>query len=151
MPAGRPTSYDKKFAAQLREFFSVEAYREERDDKGNPRVICNRFPTLARFACNIGVHRETLLEWAEKHPEFSDAYRFAKAAQESILAEGALAGAYHGSFAIFTAKNVLGWRDQTALELTGKDGGPVQQEVSLEAKVAMDFSDIIKDAIGGGQ
>ena len=39
-------------------------------------------------------------------------------------------GAYIPSFAIFTAKNVLGWRDKTEQEVTGKDGAPFSVTIS---------------------
>ena len=89
---------------------------------------------MARFACNIGVTRDTLYEWSTaknddeslKYPEFSYAYKKAKEYQEANLVEGTLSGAYQQAFAIFTAKNVLGWRDKTEQELTGTNGGPVR-------------------------
>ena len=81
----------------------------------------------------IGVHRDTLHSWAteknpdqtHKNPRFSDAYKKAKDLQEANLVEGTISGAYNSTFAIFTAKNVLGWRDKTEHEMTGKDGAPL--------------------------
>ena len=40
-----------------------------------------------------------------------------------------MAGAYNSTFAIFTAKNVLGWRDKVEQEITGKDGAPLGPSV----------------------
>ncbi len=136
-PVGRPSVYDPKFCEELMEFFSQPATREVtvRDAKGNERteILPGTFPTLARFAAMIGVTRETLHDWATaktlegelRHPEFSFAYKKAKEFQEANLVEGTLAGAYNSTFAIFTAKNVLGWRDKTEQEITGKDGAPL--------------------------
>jgi hypothetical protein len=45
--------------------------------------------------------------------------------QEQNLVKGALTGVYNSTFAIFTAKNVLGWRDKVEQEITGKDGSPL--------------------------
>jgi hypothetical protein len=117
-PGGRPTKYDISFCEAMSAYFSKEV---------------GFFPTLAGFAASIGVTRDTLHEWANakteegtlKHPEFSDAYKRAKEMQEQNLVIGALTGAYNASFAIFTAKNVLGWRDKTEQEITGKDGSPL--------------------------
>ena len=128
---GRKSIYQPKYVDELIEYFNSPAI--ERDDRGN--VVAGHFPTLARFASKIGVHRETLLEWAKRYPEFADAYKKAKDLQESNLIEGTLAGAYQPSFAIFTAKNVLGWRDKTEQEITGKDGAPVQHEVNGTLKM----------------
>lgn len=134
---GRPSVYDPIFCDELIELFSQPATREVtlRDAKGNERVeiLPGVFPTLARFAAMIGVTRETLHDWATaktpdgelKHPDFSYAYKKAKEFQEANLVEGTMAGAYNSTFAIFTAKNVLGWRDKTEQEITGKDGTPL--------------------------
>jgi hypothetical protein len=135
---GRPTLFKEEYAQQLLDFFNIEPFREVEytDSQGNLKgreSVPNKFPTLARFAVNIGVTRDTLYEWSTakkedgelKHPDFSYAYKKAKEYQEALLVEGTLGGAYQQAFAIFTAKNVLGWRDKTEQELTGAGGGPV--------------------------
>ena len=133
-PGGRPTVYQDSFCDELIEYFSQESHKEVivKDAKGNERteIVPGKFPTLARFAANIGVHRDTLHDWANaknpdgsrRNPKFSDTYKRAKDLQEANLVEGTMAGAYNSTFAIFTAKNVLGWRDKTEQEITGKDG-----------------------------
>ena len=136
---GRPTKYKPEFADKMVEFFSQPPIREVTtiDAKGNEttQVLPGHFPTLARFATNIGVTKDTLHDWATakhietgelKHPDFLSAYKKAKDLQEANLVEGTIAGAYNSTFAIFTAKNVLGWRDKVEQEITGKDGGPLQ-------------------------
>ena len=134
---GRPTKYRDEFVDMLLEFFSQSPTREVtvKDAKGNETVqeLPGVFPTLARFAVNIGVTTETLHDWAtaknpdgsHRHSEFSYAYKKAKNLQEANLVEGTMKGAYNSTFAIFTAKNVLGWRDKIEQEITGKDGGPL--------------------------
>jgi hypothetical protein len=115
---GRPPKYRKEFVDQLLDYFNQPV---------------GQFPTLARFAAMIGVSRETLHDWAtaknpdgtHRNPPFSDAYKRAKALQEANLVEGAMTGVYNPTFSIFTAKNVLGWRDKVEQEITGKDGGPL--------------------------
>lgn len=115
---GRPTKYEDWMADAILKYFAAAV--------GN-------FPTLAGFAASIGVSRETLHDWATakdvsgdlRNPTFSDAYKRAKELQEENLVRGALTGAYNATFAIFTAKNVLGWRDKVEQEITGKDGGPL--------------------------
>jgi hypothetical protein len=134
---GRPPKYTDDFADQLIEYFNTPPTREVivKDKQGNEttQVLPGVFPTLARFAANIGVCRDTLHDWSTaknpdgtyRHPAFSDAYKRAKALQEANLVEGTMAGAYNSTFAIFTAKNVLGWRDKIEQEITGKDGAPL--------------------------
>ena len=60
----------------------------------------------------IGVHRDTLQEWAKQHPDFSVAYERAKDFQENFLITNGLKGMGSTLFGIFVAKNVLGWRDK---------------------------------------
>lgn len=128
---GRPTKYKEEYAEDLIKYFDIEPFESVvlKDSKGGERteLVPSKFPTLARFAAKIGVTRETLHDWATaknnenelKHPTFSYAYKRAKDFQEALLVEGAMAGAFQANFSIFTAKNVLGWRDKTETEITG--------------------------------
>lgn len=128
MPGGRPTKFKEEYTQQLLDYFNTEPYKEviHTDKEGNTKTVFvpNKFPTLARFACNIGVCKDTIYEWSVAkndkgellHPEFSVAYKRSKAYQEAILAEGGMMGAFQTNFAIFTAKNVIGWRDKIEQE-----------------------------------
>lgn len=115
---GRPTKYEDWMEEAILTYFNAPV---------------GSFPTLAGFAASLGVSRDTLHDWATaknvsgdlRNPKFSDAYKRAKEMQEKNLVEGALTGAYNPTFAIFTAKNVLGWRDKVEQEITGKDGAPL--------------------------
>lgn len=143
-PVGRPTLFKEEYAEQLIAYFDKEPYerRPLLDAQGNEKgseVVPVKFPTLARFATMIGVTRETLHDWATakneegslKYPDFSYAYKKAKEYQEAILVEGAMANAFHANFAIFTAKNVLGWRDKMEQEITGAEGAPLLQGIQV--------------------
>jgi DNA-binding XRE family transcriptional regulator len=131
---GRPTLYKPEYAKQLLEFFDVPATAQVTDEEGipmtnaagNPVMAVGEFPTKAGFACEIGVDRDTLNEWSnatledgetKKHPEFSVAYKQAELFQERILIQNALTGRYNAAFSIFTAKNVIGWRDKHDVNL----------------------------------
>ena len=143
-PVGRPTLFREEYAEQLLSYFDKEPYerRPLLDKEGNEKgseVVPTKFPTLARFATMIGVTRDTLYEWSTstnedgslKHPNFSYAYKRAKEYQEAILVEGAMAGAFQANFSIFTAKNVLGWRDKIDQEITGAEGAPLLQGIQV--------------------
>ena len=142
-PVGRPTSYKYEYVDQLIEFFDTSVYtiKTTYDKEGNEKVekVLNPFPTLARFATKLGVTRETLHDWATlkdangelRYPEFAYAYKRAKDYQEALLVEGAIGGMYQANFSIFTAKNVLGWRDKTEQEITGKDGEPLLNGIQV--------------------
>jgi hypothetical protein len=126
------SKYDPKFIDQMLEYFGVEPYHqvikkisEKTEDgtartaeipqfsaDGRPILEISDFPTLAGFAIKIGVNRDTLAEWAKNFAEFSGAYKKAKDYQENWLAVNSLKGLLPPASAIFTQKNVIGWRDK---------------------------------------
>ena len=111
-PVGRPTKYDPSFPSDLINWFDVDAYRELVDQNGKEYLLPNKFPTLAGWCGKMLISRECLHEWVRVHQEFSDAYGIAKERQEAILVQGAMSGAFNSGFAVFTAKNMMGWRDK---------------------------------------
>lgn len=112
MAGGRPTKYKPEYCQDLIDFFNVEPYRELSDQNGKEYLMPGRFPTLAGWCGKKLISRQTLHEWVSVHPEFSDAYKVAKELQEDLLIRGGIAGAYATAFAVFTAKNAIGWRDK---------------------------------------
>lgn len=136
--SGRPSKYDPKYCQEIIEFFNkpiyeyVEVEVETEDgevsksvavDKfGDPiRVPCN-LPTKERFAFSIGVHTETLSNWADKHQEFFDAIKKAEMLQKDILIQNGLFANYDKTFAIFVGKNVTDMSDKKAVDHTSSDG-----------------------------
>ena len=130
-PHGRPTLFKEEYTDQLLEYFSAATPYEERtvlDKNGDEKIITvpGKFPTLARFATMVGVTRDTLYEWSTgtndngelKHASFSYAYKRAKDYQEALLCEGTIANVFNAPFSIFTAKNILGWKDKTEVDQT---------------------------------
>lgn len=93
--------------------------------------------SITEMAVAIGAyHRETLYDWARRHPEFNDALKMAATLSQSWWEEqGRIAtfGGYEGFNAtsyIFQMKNRFpnSWRDVKQNEVTGFDGGPIQVE-----------------------
>ncbi|PWF55093.1 terminase small subunit [Massilia glaciei] len=135
-PRGRPTDYRDEFIDEIVSYFDipvesvVDVDVADRDGRTvtEKKVVINTFPTVTRFASSIGVTRGTLHDWATaknpdgtlRRPEFSYAYTRAKDLQDALLVEGGLSGRYEGRFAVFAAKNLIGWRDQieTTAEIT---------------------------------
>lgn len=119
-PNGRPSEYKPEYAEALIEYFSEAPYKEilkkivtkDGDVVEVPSVEATDFKTLAGFAISIGVHSETLLNWSKQFPEFFDAYKRAKDFQQQFLAVNGNKGLINPAFSIFTAKNVLQWRDK---------------------------------------
>lgn len=117
---GAPSKYKPEYAEELIRYFDIEPYREVAKDitskSGDVFTVhedrANDFPSLAGFAVHLGVHRDTLHQWSTEHPEFSDAYKRAKDFQENFLVINGNRGLIPAPFGIFTAKNILKWRDK---------------------------------------
>ncbi|MCZ6795803.1 MAG: terminase small subunit [Planctomycetota bacterium] len=69
-------------------------------------------PTLAGYAAKIGVRRETLWAWGQRHEEFGEAVEICKAIQEHLLIQMGLLGAYPPGLTIFMLRNLLGWKEK---------------------------------------
>lgn len=135
---GRPSDYRPEYCQRLIDFFSIEPYVEIEkkiiDRNGNATTImvekASDFPTLAAFACEIGVHRDTLQEWSKNHPEFSVAIKRAKELQERFITINGMKGLTHPAFTIFAAKNLLKWTDRQTVQT--EDEKPI--EISFNPK-----------------
>lgn len=143
-PVGRPTDYKPEYCQAIIDYFSVKPYElteKEIIKDGHSAVIqvneASDFPSFAGFAAKMGVCRDTIQEWCDKHPEFSVAHKKAKVLQESWMTTNGMKSLINTPFAIFTAKNVLGWRDQKEVKATV--GQTVKQESSPEDKKQLDL------------
>lgn len=134
---GQPTKYKPEYCQQLIDYFSIEPLEIIREqeitgtegDKYVSRRLPQRFPWFEGFARKIGVHRNTLKNWCAEHPEFAEAYDTAKDLQREFIVDVALSGAAPPSFAIFTMKNVCGWRDERDLKLRkAKEEGDIDDD-----------------------
>lgn len=134
---GQPTKYKPEYCQQLIDYFSIEPLeiireQEITDTEGGKyisRRLPQRFPWFEGFARKIGVHRNTLKNWCAEHPEFAEAYDTAKDLQREFIVDVALSGAAPPSFAIFTMKNVCGWRDERDLKLKkAKEEGDIDDD-----------------------
>lgn len=134
---GQPTKYKPEYCQQLIDYFSIEPLKIVAEQKiigteGGKYVsrrLPQRFPWFEGFARSIGVHRNTLKNWCAEHPEFAEAYDTAKDLQREFIVDVALSGAAPPSFAIFTMKNVCGWRDERDLKLKkAKEEGDINDD-----------------------
>lgn len=108
-PVGRPTKYDPAYCEQIIAFMAKGA-------------------SVAAFAAEIEVARSTINEWAEKHPEFSEALNIAKAKCAAWWERRARAGAsgaqVSAALIIFGLKNMApdDWRDKQEIDHRSGDG-----------------------------
>jgi hypothetical protein len=132
---GRPRSkYKPEYCEQILDFFSGPAYEEKEVTKigkggdvteGVVQLVANPPLFLKDFAQHIGIHYRSVYPWIAKYPEFKEAYEAAKKLVHERIITNALMGLYNNRFSIFTMKNLAGWRDIKATELSGRDGGAI--------------------------
>lgn len=130
MAGGRPTAYKPEYCDLIIEHFDKEPFTTSFDEaSGKTFRSAILLPTLTNFARSIGVARSTIYEWAKDNPEFSDAIKRAQELQEEVLMQNGLFGAYDKTFAIFTAKNICGWKDKQDIEHSGSIGSISDSEL----------------------
>ena len=116
-------SYQSRYVQELLAFFDISAFTvtEVMKKDGSVALIetAAELPTFAAFARKLGVTQEVLTDWERQYPEFAQAAQKARDLQGNILIQNSLRGNYSSSFAVFTAKNLLGWHD-------GKEEGKKQ-------------------------
>lgn len=115
---GRPTDYREEYCEKIIKFFEREPFHDEYTEKGVHR-LANKLPTFNRFAMEIGVNEDTIVEWSKVHPEFSAAYNVAKKLQKEFLINNGLAGLYPPASFCFVAKNITDMRDKQEVEHSG--------------------------------
>lgn len=136
---GRPSKYKPEYCDQL-----IEHMKEGL--------------SYDSFAGLIRVNDDTLREWEKKHSEFAAAKKEARRLQALFwekLGRAAAAGKVEGFNAtafVWMTKNMLGWREKTDLEVSGKAGSPVEIKTSAEvrnltdAELKKQLREILKDS-----
>jgi transposase len=100
------------------------------------------------IACEIGVLRENLYEWAKVHPEFLTALKQAKQHEQKWWENKGIEGLGADKFNAMVWKVSMQARfrddytEKKITEVTGKDGGAIQ----TETKMAIDASNLDPDA-----
>ena len=118
---GRPSDYKPEYCQRIIDFMS----------KGNFKF---------QFASEIDVHIDTLYAWVEKHEEFSEAVRLAELkcydwwVTRGIVMQNEPSNAHDSKVWNVIMNNLHGWGESKKIELTGKDGGPVDVKSEVELK-----------------
>jgi len=120
MPAGRPTDWTPTLGEEILQLMASGL-------------------SLAASAAELGIHRQRVYEWMERHPEFADTVKLAQAKRQLFL-ERRLLSADQGpvvTSTIFALKNAGpdDWRDKQEVnqrtELSGPDGGAIKYQVEF--------------------
>lgn len=124
----RPTSYLPEYCEQV-----IELGKEGK--------------SKAQMAAHLGICRQTLDNWCSQFPEFMDAITHARTFAQAWWEERARASLDNRNFnAALWAKSMSArfpdeYSDRSRLELTGKDGGPV--ETKSESNVAAEIASVL--------
>lgn len=119
MPAGRPTDYDPALIDGVHKY--IEEYEpfttNEKGFKVGNDIPCKS--NLVKFLRENGykIGRTSLWEWELQHPEFAEAIKKAiDILYPESLQRAAMLGAWDKTFAIFSAKNRMGWSDKQEVD-----------------------------------
>ncbi len=125
----QPINYQPAFCEELLTFFDGSAFTitevQKRDGSISLLETACELPTFAAFAKKIGVTCAELRAWEKEYPAFKYACCQARDRQANILIQNSLRGNYASSFAVFTAKNLLGWKE-------GKDASGAAVPIVIE-------------------
>lgn len=72
--------------------------------------------SFSRFAGIIGVSERTLIDWSEKHPQFSTAYARAKEMMKDEIIIGTITREFDSNFAKFLLINNYNMTDRSTIE-----------------------------------
>ena len=125
--------YNPAFCEDMLKFFEGPAFHvtevQKKDGSISLVETAAELPTFAAFAKKIGVTCRELRVWEKTYPAFEYACEQARERQGNILLQNALRGHYASSFAVFTAKNLLGWKENKET-----DAAPSAVEITWEEK-----------------
>lgn len=116
-PVGRPTDYKPQYAEEILSLMAEGL-------------------SLAAAAAELGIHRQRVYEWEERHPEFADTIKLARSKRQLFL-ERRLLRADTGpavTSTIFALKNAGqgDWREKVEQEVSGPDGKPLEGKLLVE-------------------
>lgn len=108
--------------------------------------------SMDQLADYFGIARSTFQEMCAREPEISGMYKRGRSKAVGAVAQGLLQRARDGdtASAIFYLKTQAGWRETSVTEHTGKDGGPIQTEVTSDAAFAQ-LASLLGGVVPGAQ
>lgn len=115
---GCPTKYNKRMVAKAREY--LKTYKEQGD------II----PSLASLSLFMGIDKDTVYAWADKHSDISSVVKELKSTQEQVLLNGSLNGSMNPSIAkLILHKHEYSERKEVDITSGGKTIESVQREI----------------------
>ena len=100
----------KALSARIMQY-ARQAFDRQGEMKGL-NFVGPTMPSLAECFKKNRISSSTVYELQKIYPELTNAIKKVKDAQEYLLTNYTLKGGYASTFAIFAAKNMIGWRDE---------------------------------------
>jgi hypothetical protein len=116
---GRPSKYDPSFVALTEDYAR------------NPKKYDDPVPTVEGIATECGVGKDTYLRWCSEHEDLSNAYMELKSRQARLLQKYGLLNKTNALITKLMLSANHGMSEKNGVELTGKDGGPVEQSLTV--------------------
>ena len=120
-PGGRPTKYNDEMAEKA-EWYVSGGYEELGD------VV----PSIAGLACHLDIHKQTVNEWADKHPQFSTYVKKVAQVQEKVCVSGGMTGKYNSSITkLLLSKH--GYSEKQQIDHTSSDESMKPTTIIIES------------------
>lgn len=109
------------------DIFDIEAYyqieRKVKTKDGSIKTeyetVPNDLPLFSKFASSVGLTKSDINYLNEHFPRFARAYEMCQDMQENILITNMLLSNYSSNAAMFAAKNLLGWKSENIIGVSG--------------------------------
>lgn len=128
--------FDRQLVSKTVKYYPTGKVKESFEQY---KTVSRGVPTLFGFALKIGVNYDTIRRWGKervgskpqegeadrrpfKYPDFHAAYKRAVDFQTEFFLKVGMSGSAPSVFAIFAAKNMIGWRDVADQRFTDENG-----------------------------
>lgn len=131
---GRPPVYEVRYCKMMYDYFnSIKPYKNEKivtvtkdgTKSEEFKKTANDPPMFSEFAKKIGVHKDTLKNWAEEYPEFGYTFKMCEDMQEIVIVKNGLGGLYQPTYAGLISKNWLNMKDKQDVTTNNKSLKPI--------------------------
>lgn len=121
---GRPTLYNdqlQKLADEYVDNWNLYLEIKSKDDPSKVTHVVNSIPSIVGLALHLGVHRDSIYNWAKIHEKFIYTLERIKQKQEMFLIHHGLTKGYDSGFAKFLSINVTDYKDKVEVSSTNKN------------------------------
>lgn len=112
---GRPSEYDPKICDKAYNYLNITK------DKVLKKGVKVKLVSIEGLAIYLSIHRDTLYDWADKFPEFSDTLDMVRIVQKERLINSGLAGEYNSTIAKLMLSHNHGMAEKTEIKDTTEE------------------------------